>query len=216
MGGSGAEERKEHSSVPSKLVPKLYSPAPAMLSSDVPGVTPLSVKHKAVKLKPSSPPITASATTDRTRIASSSSSSSSGSPTQPAPPNEVRPMKLTPSHTASHDSVDTFHTPGKDEAHPLPITPSKRIVEQLNALQARHDSEITQLRDELAAFQLDNSRLQSQLLRAPQPPPAAAAVSAAAAGGADLLIVHTLHERYQSSREQAGERATCRERRAAE
>ena len=185
---AAAEERKDHTASHSTMIVKVPSPAPTPSSGDARTVIPLAAKRHATKPQPPSPPTIASSASDRKRATNSSSSISSGSPTQPAPPNTPGPENLAFSDTSTHDYHDTYQTPGKEETHPLSVSHSKRaIVEQVNALQARHDSELTQLRDELAAVRLDNSRLQAHVVRAPQPP---------APGAADLLIIHTLHERY--------------------
>ena len=190
-----ADERKDPTAVaPMKVIHRIASPATPLSTGDTRVVTPLPAKRKAVKsaqtaTPPTVPSITTPSPTDIRRALSSTSSSSS--PTKPAPPNGPMqtPLTSSPSHTTDYNDT-AYTTPGKEEAHPLSVTHSKRaIVEQINAMQSRHEDEMAQLRNQLADVRLDNSRLQNQLLgRAPQPPPPA--------GGADLLIVHTLHERY--------------------
>ena len=192
-----ADERKDATAAaPAKVAYKLAGPATPSSTGDPRLATPLAGKWKTAKPAQFSTPPTLSAVSAPSPSAMKrglSSTSSSSSPTKPAPPNGPMqtPLSSSPSHTAEYADNDTaYSTPGKEEAHPLSVTHSKRaIVEQINAMQARHEGEMAQLREQLADVRLDNSRLQSQLLgRAPQPP--------AAAGGADLLIVHTLHERY--------------------
>ena len=188
------DERKDAASVFSKAVSKVHSSAPASAIGESQGTTSQPSKHKASKPQSISPPLPASnASDDKKGIINGSRNSSNNlsSPSQPAPPNAQRPLNFASSPATTPDYADTYQTPGKEETHPLTASHSKRaIVEQINMLQSRHDSEITQLREELAAVRVDNSRLQAQIA------PGAQAPRAQAHGAADLLIVHTLHERY--------------------
>ena len=175
------DERKDHTAAPSKSAMKLSSAAPLISAAAGPhSVTPLPAKHKPAKQQSTSPPITASSANDKKRTTNTVTISS---PTQPAPPNAQRPTKLASSETSTYEFRDTYQTPGKEETHPLSATLSKRaLAEQLHSLQSRYDSDISQVRDELAAVRL------AGVVPLQQPPPPHSA--------ADLLIVHTLHERY--------------------